>query len=366
MPPVPPEESQANAPLAEETFDVRLVLKLDFETFIRDQKDEFVHALAASLACPVEEIQVLSYSRGCVVAEVRLPKRFKKDLLLAVKAYAEKSDDIPDELRPLVDLMRKYSLERAAEMVNFGPVAIVKRDFKEKAVIFVHGWTGDGTTFGKMPHFVGKLTGIKSSIFTYPTGRFSHSPTVADLAGGLRNWIRNSLPEHLLAFVVHSLGGLVVRQFLVAENDHTTHLDLLVRGVCFIASPHEGSRIAEVAERIPGLRSDQLADLRPNSGFLTQLDTRWGAWVRDRVSSHEKDCMLISLRGTNDKVVRGIRARGLSEESIPILGRDHTSIVQPVDENDEVVTTVVRFLKSLGFDEPSEGPPVAVGEAVLV
>jgi pimeloyl-ACP methyl ester carboxylesterase len=339
----------ATPPTPSGYFDIRIVMKTDFHQFVSQQKDDFLQAFADAVGIDKDEIQVLSLTSGCVVGEFRLPQKCKVIVLETITTFYANGDDIPPNVAKLLTLLQQYGTEKVAKMVDFGKLTIVQRERSRRAIVFVHGWTGDQKTFGNMPTFIQDIVGIETRLFVYPTGIFTHSPAVADLSGGLRNWLRNELDDCSLAFVVHSLGGLVVRQFIVGEQDYETRIDLAVRGICFIASPHSGSKLATAAKKLSPLASKQVLDLEPDSSFLTQLDDRWSKWVADNVSSHERDCRLMSIVGTADKIVTGVRAKGLGEERIPIMLRDHKNIVTPKDRNDEVVKTVARFLREIHF-----------------
>jgi hypothetical protein len=118
-----------------------------------------------------------------------------------------------------------------------------------------------------------------------------------------------------------------------------------------LASPHNGTILANLGNKIPFLKSEQLSDLSDDSPVLFDLNTRWMKWVKDYVPER---CKLRSIFGTKDELVTSINAIGDDEDCIPILGRTHVDIVKPTNEEDEVVLTVETFLDETKFFELDE------------
>jgi esterase/lipase superfamily enzyme len=184
-------------------------------------------------------------------------------------------------------------------------------------------------------------------VFAYPQQDAANAPSISQVADALRNWISNHASDSRIAFIAHSLGGLVVRRFVVASNSDRQRQDMNVSGIAFLASPHDTSFAARVGRSILHRRREQLTELVEQSPTMIDLTKRWSSWVEDNVPQH---CRLMSIYGTSDKVVgSAVHAISSSEDAIPILGKNHEDIATPSDENDELVTTLGRFLQQHAF-----------------
>lgn len=124
----------------------------------------------------------------------------------------------------------------------------------DAAVVFVHGVLSSGETCWR--HLNGTywpellacdpaLDGFSLYVFTYRTGFFSGSYRLADAVDALKEHMRldGVFERKRVVFVCHSMGGIVVRKFLVSRA-----ADLIERGteigLFLIASPSLGSDYA--------------------------------------------------------------------------------------------------------------------------
>lgn len=332
-------KDRVDAPLAR----LRVVMERPHERFDKYAEAAFLRDLSQIAGCPEEEIRNLSIRHGCVKFEASLDEEAVKRLL-ELYDRLQTADDDP-ELRALREFLTTHNVTSIVAEYDV-KLQIVKRTPTHKHIVFVHGWTGDSDSFGDLPQYLSDSMRCTSSIYQYPTSWWSHSPSIIFVARNLHNWLRNNVTADRLAFVAHSFGGLVVRKFLVLEGFRANGLDNLVRQITFVASPHDGAALAEIAQHVPLLRSAQLTELSPSSGVLFELNELWQTWVQRMMP---KVCRIRSIFGTADRLVTATSARGLDTEAVPILGANHTDIVTPRDPDDEVVQTIVRFLRESAF-----------------
>lgn len=322
-------------------------LLLSHDSFTDSLRDSFVSELAGLTGCRPSEIEILRVRSGCIVVRVRLPDHASKKFLALFHKYISENcnlDVCPQELRDFISQFKVDNFTRYVSDIDI----LVREKPKGRAIIFVHGWTGDESTFKQWPSFVWDEFRCPVEVFKYPSGKLSHSPPVIQLADALRNTVRNRFASKNIAFVAHSLGGIVVRRFVIASESGDDRLDVLVKNIVFIASPHNGHLLARLAEKVPFLRSKQLADLSSDSPFLHDLNSRWIAWTRTYVPG---SCRVTSIYGSADPLVTSLNAMGLDPDAIPILGKSHMDIVKPDDPSDEIVQTVDRILRQSGFFE---------------
>jgi len=150
---------------------------------------------------------------------------------------------------------------------------------------------------------------------------------------------------------------VIVRRMLANELFASERLLDRVKLVVFAASPKNGAGLAGLGKVVSSLSQDQLRDLSPNSGFMVDLNDQWRAWVSREVPG---SCRINAIYGTGDLVVTNSNAADYDGEAVPLLDKDHSSIVKPVDDGYEIVLTIQRFLVGAGFVTAPAAKPVAV------
>ena len=128
--------------------------------------------------------------------------------------------------------------------------------FNNNVIIFVHGVTGNNRSTWTSDHtgafWPAMLTqdpvfnGNNVFVYGYDSPRLGQSLTIGELGENLRLVLSSkSIFRHeRIAFLMHSMGGLVVRSFLTeyAREDYIEHIKLLY----FLATPTEGSLLSSV------------------------------------------------------------------------------------------------------------------------
>jgi hypothetical protein len=239
-------------------------------------------------------------------------------------------------------------------------------------LVFVHGlgghpfstWSSGEEGSASWPHWLAEEFGPQIGVWSlgYTTANplqrlgvkqwFSGKP---DPQGGaampLPNRAVNALErlaqagigQRPVCFIAHSLGGLLVKSILRradAARDTPQWRKLIehCRGVLFLATPHQGSVLADLVNVfriiLPTVNTD---DLRDNDANLMELYY----WYRDHAAGHNirtlsyfeaKPCqagVLVVTPSSADPGVSGPLAR----PPIP-LDRDHLQISKPRDRSD--------------------------------
>ena len=180
-----------------------------------------------------------------------------------------------------------------------------------------------------------------------------------------------------LCFITHSLGGLLVKSILRRSADSQFAPERLqvveqCRGVLFLATPHHGSRLADLAAALKVyLPSVSTLDLKDNDDHLMDLYE----WYRSYAPSHHiltrsyyenketKGVVIVVSRSSADPGVAGDTARGPTP-----LDRDHLEISKPRNRQDQVYigsTQLIRLILSGGAPAAGPGqPPVASAPGV--
>jgi len=238
-------------------------------------------------------------------------------------------------------------------------------------VVFVHGLTGHfRETWGRFPDLIVEdpaLGHCDPLCWGYPSrlsANWWRLPIVGRRLPELRS-IAEALAADLdnpeiapaasdLVLVGHSMGGLVILQFLLSCATTPTGQDRLrrVRQVMLYASPTEGAQVPELLRRY----NRQLNDLDRESGFVQDVLDSWrttfgagGRWERLRPP-------VAAVVGLEDGVVTEASAKAFWTDVVRVTG-NHVEIVKPADATSTsfqelrtrvLGTTLPSFVRGLG------------------
>jgi hypothetical protein len=241
-----------------------MTLQIPFESFDAQKWTIITEKLAAIAECPTDQIKLLAVHEGCTITHFEMPEESGRKLLQAFTKFL-KDPKNPQHLDAMKKLAEEHHVtqlyELSPRLTEILLTTIEKPKVESKSLLFVHGWRGDATSFGKLPEFLAQICGCQARIYSYPTGIFTLSPSIVFVADALRNYIANHMARQAIAVVCHSMGGLVVRQAMIAESHSDRRLDLNIDNISFIASPHIGSAYADIGKKIPILASAQIKEL---------------------------------------------------------------------------------------------------------
>ena len=230
-------------------------------------------------------------------------------------------------------------------------------------VIFVHGLTGDprdtwtSTTNGDFWPVWLDADLHKVSVYTlgYPASLFAkwakEEMDMFERAGNvLERFAGLGIGTRPIAFVAHSLGGLLVKMILrksnEAEDEDWHRVSEATRLVVFLSTPHTGAALASVLSVVPGASSH--VDLLANkTGFLEDLNQNY----RNLTSSRKDLATAVYYeKYATKKIVVVSRASadpGISNvEPVPI-DKNHIDICKPRDKSDTVYLGVKRHIQKV-------------------
>ncbi|MDR0267956.1 alpha/beta fold hydrolase [Paenibacillus sp.] len=227
------------------------------------------------------------------------------------------------------------------------------------SVIFVHGIGGDPyDTWRKDAHSKTLIELLKqepvlreAEFYSYGY-RTSLKPwqydfkTVAEL---LYSDIQVNLPGKHIIFVAHSMGGLVVQQYIVNRYETFDEINLkAVIGAVYLSVPFHGSGLAELFPK--SLANRQIKSLRRKNPQLDLLERNWNKYVyRGGVESLPENLKhnisQIALRGERDRVVARVSSTPLYfGAEVVAVDEGHSSICK-VDRDSTVYKTIREFLQ---------------------
>lgn len=271
-------------------------------------------------------------------------------------------------------------------------------------VVFVHGLGGDPITTWRSgpdentswPHWLAFEFGAQIGVWSLgyaaaPTKWRGWKATIfgsedpdASLAMPLPRRAENALDrlvgagigQRPVCFITHSLGGLLVKNILRKAADSVSAPERLqvveqCRGVLFLATPHHGSRLADLASAIKVyFPTVSTLDLKDNDDHLMDLYE----WYRSYAPSHQiltrsyyedretKGVVIVVPRSSADPGVAGETARGPTP-----LDRDHLEISKPRTRDDQAYIGSTQLIglilsgeiPSAAHSRPTAEPPPA-------
>ena len=218
----------------------------------------------------------------------------------------------------------------------------------KKVVLFVHGLGGGEGTFGKFEKLIKDDPDLNysTSIFLYPTSVTNMIPMskfarVQTLSDALKTFINHTLREFdEIVLVAHSLGGLLVRQYLLTEWN--SRRETKVKKIIFYAVPQDGAGLAKVSSYI-SWRHQHLKQLTRASEFLENLNN---SWATSKIES-EYEMKIVIAAGDEVVSENSSRANFRHLEIEVLADKGHSSIVKPVNEKDLSFVILKNFLRSV-------------------
>lgn len=237
----------------------------------------------------------------------------------------------------------------------------------DKTVIFVHGILSDSASAWGEPSWPALLvaeaecTEIGVYVFTYRTGLLSKTYSVSDAADAMREHFteQNIWNQGSIVFVCHSMGGIVVRRFIVSNQARLARENTTL-GLFMVASPSLGSRDANLISVLSYAFQHSQAEILRFSQSNTTLDDL----NRDfRMLLGNKALRIVGRELLEDRPIRIKRLFGLwrqvvepfaaaayfhgeGYEPLKIPGSDHSSIAKPLVKSAIQHQALMRFIKN--------------------
>jgi pimeloyl-ACP methyl ester carboxylesterase len=237
----------------------------------------------------------------------------------------------------------------------------VRKTGNRVAVVFVHGFLSSGESCWQngncyWPDLLAKessLEAIGIYVFSYRTDMFSGSYSIGDAVEALNTYLKldGLLRLDGLVFVCHSMGGIVVRQFLVTRQ--ATLIEESIRiGLFLVASPSLGSEYANlfsVVAKVLGNTEAQALRFADDNAWLNDLDRNFLNLKESKRLSLVgqelvEDQFVLLPTFLRRQVVPPFSGAKYFENSIKIPKSDHFTIAKPSDANALQHRLLVRFI----------------------
>ena len=228
-------------------------------------------------------------------------------------------------------------------------------------VVFVHGLTGDPRKTWLCPAngefwpawLQVDFNSIAVYTLGYPASLIERWPNkemdMFERAGNvLEQFAGVGIGERPIAFVAHSLGGILVklllRRSIEAGDEDWQKVAEVTRLVVFLSTPHIGSAVARVMQIVPGISGH--VDLLANKfGFLEDLNRHYRSIAKERgnlstVVYYEKRLtkkIIVVPRESADPGIGNV-------EPVPV-DKNHLDICKPVNKGDTVYLGIKRHIQ---------------------
>ena len=176
-------------------------------------------------------------------------------------------------------------------------------------------------------------------VHSFPSPKFRSTYDVDELAGRLRIDLTDSsvLRDHKeIVFICHSMGGIVVRAFLLKARIVPQKIPLLF----FISTPTNGADVARVAAALS--RNPQPNYLLPGDTeiYLRKIQSDWLDTSLDAAINYPTQiasyCAYEKRSIVGAKVVSQSSASALCNRPLIAIDEDHVGIVKPKDHHADI------------------------------
>jgi pimeloyl-ACP methyl ester carboxylesterase len=228
----------------------------------------------------------------------------------------------------------------------------------ERLILFVHGFGGNyQRTWGSLPDYLAadpRFQDANIYLFGFRTGllRYFAAP-IAALAQRLKTILLFEQAGYgAVTAIAHSMGGLVLKEAVASAllTGDSNRLKPL-RHVVFCSTPHLG----EVKATALAAMGTHFAELRALRSQLIETHGVWQTRVR-HVAGADDDIVheryTARMRVTNvwalsDWIVSRANASALtSDRDVVTVAGSHTSMVKPVNSEDNVYLTISQLLET--------------------
>jgi hypothetical protein len=167
-----------------------------------------------------------------------------------------------------------------------------------------------------------------------------------------------NLSQRPIFMIAHSMGGLVVKEMLgVAENQYPQIFER-IRGIVFVATPHQGADIASLVNRL-GLGSLGMKELHPNNADLRRLDEQYCRQAAHQNWGTLPFYEMYPTWGITIVDENSANPKAPNQEPIVAVPKDHIKIAKCNSRDELVYKLTVQFITNF-IDLPIHSTPAAM------
>src|SRR5262245_1640596 len=241
------------------------------------------------------------------------------------------------------------------------------------SVVFVHGilssgeacWRHqNGSYWPELLKSEPEFGSLGIYVFTYQTGIFSGGYRLGDIVDALKEYMRldGALGNDRLIFVCHSMGGIVVRKFVLERATELIEAEKEI-GLFLVSSPSLGAFYADwlspLAKLFGHAQADALRFVRDND-WLKDLDKEFNnlkeaGKLRIKGKELVEDKFVFLKKLWRRQVVEPFSGARYFGEPFKVPGSDHFSIAKPENKVAIQHRLLCQFIRDTS--EASTRPP---------
>jgi triacylglycerol esterase/lipase EstA (alpha/beta hydrolase family) len=250
------------------------------------------------------------------------------------------------------------------------PEALVPCKERRLALVFVHGLKGSKETWGQEPNYWPAMISRDVQLASYDVFRIdfdsfalADSPSISQINVEFARWADKLVDagyQHV-AFIGHSLGGLIIQRYLTQVLTGGGHAALnKFRIVFFLGTPQKGAWLADYVGFMGANPTLRILKTYEGNDFAQLLQEGMQAIV----SKHDRQlCSTLrffaAYEGKNTygfRVVNKDSATNISHacQEFPL---DHFDIAKPSGDNSPLYKGVASILHACAADHPRICPP---------
>ena len=245
--------------------------------------------------------------------------------------------------------------------------SIVQRADNTQLAIFVHGFTGDHLeTWGDLPQLLQTDERLETYDFLfwgYPSHLFRKNEDIGTTGKYLKSEIDYlNKPYHTIVLIGHSMGGLVIRSYIVQALIDGKGKDLkLLADVILFGVPNDGDLKPQL---IPEWVHSQIGDMGVASHFIVTLRRYWIQRVTAAPRSDDfyRQIPTLAVAGYADNFVTKSSVESFFRDTAMTDG-DHRSIVKP-DSPEHLTYRIIRKRLLALVDSDHKAPPGIIEQSL--
>jgi hypothetical protein len=254
----------------------------------------------------------------------------------------------------------------------------LRKSKSEASVVFVHGFLSDGEACWRhesgsyWPQLLMKetdLEGVGIYVYSYQTDIFSGTYQLGDIVDDLKERMKLDylFNSKRIIFVCHSMGGIVVRKFLVER-----YLDLMERNIdvrlFLVASPSLGSSYANqlaVVAKVFGNSQAHVLRFSQNNAWLNDLDKEFQNLKQSskgKIDGKEliEDKFIVFKRLWSKQVVEPFSGSRYFGDPYKVPHSNHFSIAKPANKTSIQHRLLCQFIRDFLELEPAENVEIPI------
>ncbi|WP_265822649.1 tetratricopeptide repeat-containing protein [Geovibrio ferrireducens] len=236
-----------------------------------------------------------------------------------------------------------------------------------KAIVFIHGFTGDvNSTWRDFVEFLKLIPSVDSyDIFGigYPSSYkidiplWSSEPSINTICSYIEKEICTRLNKYTeLHFVAHSMGGLILQKLITTDTPICNDVLEKTKTICMFGTPSNGLKKAIIGYLI----KKQIQEMYSGSSFIKDLRESWNELYKENTPFK-----FVTVAGLDDTFVPRESSLNCYKDSYHryTVG-NHTKMIRPIPSSRQSLDIVLDLIVGDNQVDISTNPGLAISEYI--